>query len=164
MPTTLNGLSSELAQRRFTIPGTTRDVTLSRDFGPILVALAADYDATVRRIDVGKLDDAGLCKRDARAAPGHLSNHYNGTAVDLNWSEEGAQNSNWGKRFFSTPVNAVKVARIKKRYGAVVRWGGDWKNFKDFMHWEIKPGVTQVQARKFMAANRIDMNGNRTSK
>ena len=163
MATTLNGLPADLPQKRFTIPGTTRQITCSRDFGPLLLAVCADYDKTVRSIDSGDtVDDASLCKRDARASAGRLSNHSNGTAVDLNWSEEGAQNSNWGRKFFAGAKAAAAIAVIKARYGSCIRWGGDWRA-KDFMHWEIKPGVTLEKARKLQAKLGIDANGNRKS-
>ena len=158
MATTLNGLPADLKQSKFTVPGTKRNITASTDFGPILIALASEYHRTVRPIDVGAVDDAGQCKREARAAKGRLSNHYNGTAIDLNWSEEGAQNSNWGKRFFASAKAKAAILVLKKRYGSVVQWGGDW-DARDFMHWEIKPGVSLKQAQSLMVKLGINADG-----
>lgn len=125
----------------FKIPGTKRKVTLDAVAGPLLVALAADYHATVRPIDVGPVDDGGYVDRDAMGAPGRKSNHASGTAIDLNWTEEGAQGSSWGKKFFAQAKARAAVAALKRRYGACVAWGGDWRA-RDYMHWEIKPGCS----------------------
>lgn len=144
--------------KTFHIPGTKRRVTLDVDAGRILVALAEDYHRTVRKIDVGPWDEGGYNNRPARNANA-WSNHASGTAIDLNWSEEGAVNSAWGRKFFATARARVAIARIKKRYGSVVFWGGDWRSLKDYMHWEIKPGVTRDQVLDLAKELRIDNNG-----
>jgi hypothetical protein len=146
--------------KTFDIPGTTRRVTLDSDAGRLLVALAADYDATVRPIDKGTWDEGGYNLRKARNAP-RWSNHASGSAIDLNWSEEGALNSAWGKRFFAQAKTRLAVAKIKARYGKCVQWGGDWRTLKDYMHWEIKPGTTRVQVRALADKLGIDDNGKR---
>lgn len=143
----------------FKIPGTKRAVTLDADAGPVLVALAADYHKTVRPIDVGPWDEGGYNNRDARNAAGKKSNHASGTAIDLNWSEEGAQNSAWGKRFFATVKAKAAIAILRKRYGAVLFWGGDWRTFKDYMHWEIKPGVSRDEVLALRKKLKIDAKG-----
>lgn len=142
----------------FKIQGTTRKLNLDKDAGRVLTALANDYNTMVRRLDVGSVDEGGYNDRDAAAVPGKKSNHASGTAVDLNWSEEGAQGSNWGKKFFSDVKNLVKVNALKKTYGSVLQWGGDWRA-KDYMHWEIKAGVTRDQVLDFCKKNNIDLNG-----
>jgi len=144
--------------RTFDIPGAKRRVTLDADAGRILVALAADYDRTVRRIDVGTWDEGGYNNRQARNANA-LSNHASGTAIDLNWSEEGALNSSWGKRFFEKARIRLAIAAIKRRYGAVVQWGGDWRTLKDYMHWEIKPGASRADVLRLAKKLRIDADG-----
>lgn len=133
-----------------TIPGTVRRVTGDHVALPLLVALAADYSATVRRIDIGAPDEGCYADRNGRGTPGRKSNHATGTAIDLNWSEEGAQGSGWGRKFFSNLKNKAAVAVLKRRYGSCVAWGGDW-NAKDFMHWEIKPGVTRADVYRLRA-------------
>jgi hypothetical protein len=159
MTTSLNGWPVPPKElKRFKVPGTLRKLTLDKDAGRILTAIAADYHKTVRPIDIGPVDEGGYNNRDANGAPGKKSNHASGTAIDLNWSEEGAQGSNWGKKFFSNAVNLARVSKIKKRYGSVVQWGGDWRA-KDYMHWEIKPGVTRQQVLDFCKKNNIDENG-----
>lgn len=159
MATSLNGYQAPPAKlRTFPIPGANRRITLDEEVGPILVALAADYHASVRNIDKGTWDEGGYNYRDANGATGKLSNHASGTAVDLNWSEEGAQGGSWGARFFSQAEVYAKIQVLKARYGAVLQWGGDWRA-KDYMHWEIKPGVTRAQVLAHMKKLGIDSNG-----
>ena len=141
------------------VPGANRRLRLNALCAPLLLAVAADYHRTVRPIDVGTTDDGGYCDRDARAASGRKSNHANGTAIDLNWSQEGAQNSKWGRTFFATAKAKAAVAIMRKRYGSCVQWGGDWKNFKDYMHWEIKPGASPSDVAALCKKLGIDKNG-----
>ena len=145
-----------------TVPGTDRRLTIQSDVAPLLLALAADYHATVRPIDVGAWDEGGFNNRDARLAAGKKSNHASATAIDLNWSEEGAMGSSWGKKFFARPLNALAIRRIKNRYGSVIGWGGDWRA-QDFMHWEVKPGVTVAQVKALQKKLGIKANGQRSA-
>lgn len=149
--------------RTFDIPGTDRRVTLDADAGPLLVALAADYHRTVRTIDKGPWDEGGYINRQARNADA-LSNHASATALDLNWSEEGALNSAWGRRFFAQAKTRAAIAVLKRRYGSVVQWGGDWNRLKDYMHWEIKPGATRDQVLALTRKLGIDAQGYRRVK
>ena len=159
MTTSLNGWPVPPKKLKlFKVAGADRRLTLDKDAGRALAALASDYHKTVRAIDKGKVDDGGYNDRDAAGAPGRKSNHASGTAIDLNWSEEGAMGSNWGKKFFSDVKNIAKVSAIKKRYSPIIQWGGDWRA-KDYMHWEIKPGVTRQQVIDFCKKNNIDENG-----
>ena len=144
--------------KKFKVPGANRNLVLDKNAGRPLIALVADYHKTVRAIDEGPTDEGGYVDRDARAVPGKKSNHASGTAVDINWSEEGAQNSNWGKKFFNNAANAAKVLVLKQRYGKIIQWGGDW-NAKDYMHWEIKPGISVQDVLDFCNKKGIDENG-----
>jgi hypothetical protein len=140
------------------VPGADRRLTLAADVAPLLLAVAADYHKTVRPIDQGTWDEGGYNNRDANGAPGKKSNHASGSAIDLNWSEEGAQGSSWGKKFFAQAKTKVAIALLKKRYGAFITWGGDWRA-QDFMHWEVKPGVTAADVRTACLKLGIDENG-----
>lgn len=164
MAKSLNGWAAPAQNlKTFDVPGTKRRLTLDKDAGRVLVALAADYHKTVRPIDIGPWDEGGYNNREARISAGNLSNHASGTAVDLNWSEEGAQGSAWGKRFFAQAKTKAAIAVIKKRYGKVVQWGGDWRA-QDFMHWEIKPGATKADVLALCQKLGIDQNGVRSGK
>jgi len=140
------------------VPGADRRLTLAEDAAPLLLAVAADYNKSVRRIDIGPTDEGGYNNRDANGAPGRKSNHASGSAIDLNWSQEGAQNSNWGKKFFSQVKTKAAIAVMKQRYGKWIQWGGDWRA-QDFMHWEIKPGVTPIMVKAACTKLNINADG-----
>jgi hypothetical protein len=159
MVTSLNGWPvppKKLVTKK--VNGADRRLTLAADAAPLLLAVAADYNQSVKRIDVGKVDDGGYNDRDANGAPGKKSNHASGTAIDLDWSEEGAQGSNWGKKFFAQAKTKIAITLMKKRYGQWIQWGGDWRA-QDFMHWEIKPGVTAADVEAACLKLGIDGNG-----
>jgi len=42
----------------------------------------------------------------------------------------------WESRYFIDFANQPKIRFLMKKYG--VEWGGDWKSFKDYPHWELK--------------------------
>lgn len=159
MTTTLNGWAYP-ANKLVTkyIPGVNRRLTLNEDVAPVMLALAADYHKTIRDLDNGKTDEGGYNDRPARLASSRKSNHANGTAMDLNWSEEGAMGSAWGKKFFATTKVKIALLAIKKRYGSVIQWGGDW-NAKDYMHFEAKPGSTPAQFKALQNKLGITANG-----
>jgi len=161
MTTSLNGWQVPPKKlKTFAIPGADRRVTLDVDAGRILVALAADYHKNIRPIDKGTWDEGGFINREARLAAGAKSNHASGTAIDLNWSEEGAMGSAWGKKFFSNIEVRRKILVLKRRYGSVLQWGGDWRA-NDYMHWEIKPGISRTQVLALAEKLNINKIGNR---
>jgi hypothetical protein len=75
---------------------------------------------------------------------------------------EGAQNSSMGKAFFARPASRKAIALMKLIYGDVVDWGGDWRTFKDYMHWEIQPGASQADVAAAIKHLGIRANGIRT--
>ena len=139
-----------------TVPGTTRRITMRKSVLPLFLALAHDYDDWIKGIDKGAVDDGGYAYRQARGAD-DFSNHASGTALDINWSKEGAQGSSWGERFFSDPEHAKAVDWIKTVY-QIVQWGGDWRA-NDYMHWELKPGTTQADVDRVIKHLGIGANG-----
>ena len=161
MTVSLNGwLVPPKRLKTFQVPGADRRLTLDPDAGRILTAIAADYHRTVRPIDVGPWDEGGYNNRDARLSAGKKSNHASGTAVDLNWSEEGAMGSPWGEKFFGRAKTRAAIALMKRRYGKVVQWGGDWRA-RDYMHWEIKPGISRAAVIELADKLGIDSEGRR---
>lgn len=159
MTTSLNGWPAPPSKLKvFKIPNCNRRLSLDSDAGRLLTALAADYHATVRPLDIGPTDEGGYAFREANGAPGKISNHGSGTAIDLNWREEGAQGSKWGAAFFARLPNKKAVAAIKARYGRWVQWGGDWRA-RDYMHWEIRPGVTRAEVLAACKELGIDASG-----
>ncbi|MGZ0150675.1 M15 family metallopeptidase [Kribbella sp. WER1] len=100
--------------------------------GELLVHWAAWFHAHVERIDVGEYDDWGYAERPIRGSTTTLSNHASGTAIDLN-----AVDHPLGRRGTFTAAKTAAIRARLKAYGGCIRWGGDYKNRADEMHFEI---------------------------
>ena len=106
---------------------------------PLLVAFAEQFHELIEPIDEGGLDDWGYCFRMVRGTTDKLSNHSSGTAIDLN-----ATRHPLGK-IGTFPNEKVPMIRaLAKKYGLI--WGGDYKNRKDEMHFEIALTPAKVAA------------------
>lgn len=119
------------------VPGTNLKLRIADAVAPLLMSFARDFHADVERINDGQLDDWGYAFRDIRGAT-TLSNHASGTAIDLNATQHplGAENT-------FTEEQARTIRRLCRKYG--LRWGGDYRNRKDEMHFEIALNATQVR-------------------
>ena len=84
-------------------------------------------------------DDWGYNYRPNRNNPRSLSCHASGTAIDYN-----ATRHPNGKRGTFTAGQVAEIRRILAEVGGVVRWGGDFKDTKDEMHFEIVGSVSAV--------------------
>jgi hypothetical protein len=131
---------AEIGIKSYAIPGTTIKIRCAQKVAPLLVALCADFDKLVEPIDVGTLDSWGYAFRPIRGQTEMLSNHSSGTAVDLN-----AEAHPLGKRETFTMEQETIVRQIAAKYGC--RWGGDYKNRADEMHFEINLTPKQVKER-----------------
>ena len=135
MTTSANGwtaskVRAEIDIDSFAIPGTTIKLTCNKAVAPLLVGLAAEFHELIEPIDEGSLDDWGYCYREIRGSSTNLSNHSSGTAIDLN-----ATKHPLGK-VGTFPIEKVPMIRaLAKKYGCI--WGGDYRNRKDEMHFEI---------------------------
>lgn len=118
------------------VPGTGLKLRVAQPVAPLLIAFARDFHKEVERINEGQLDDWGYAYRDIRGAS-TLSNHASGTAIDLNATQHplGAENT-------FTDEQARTIRRLCRKYG--LRWGGDYRNRKDEMHFEIAMNSNQV--------------------
>ena len=119
------------------VPGTALKLRVAQPVAPLLIAFARDFHKQVERINEGQLDDWGYAYRDIRGAT-TLSNHASGTAIDLNATQHplGAEGT-------FTDEQARTIRRLCRKYG--LRWGGDYRNRKDEMHFEVVMNATQVQ-------------------
>jgi hypothetical protein len=132
--------------RKWTVPGTNRHLLL-RDgsAGFLLIHLATWYDQKVEALDHEPTwDDWGYAARPVRGSTTTTSNHASGTACDLN-----ATQHPMGVATART-FTAKQAADIRKRlrlYGGCIRWGGDYQNRPDAMHFEIDRGMSAVEAR-----------------
>lgn len=92
-------------------------------------------------------DDWGFNYRPNTNDPTTLSCHSSGTAIDLDATEH--PNGVPTSRTF-TPDQVAEVHAILEELEGVVRWGGDYTNTPDAMHFEIivKPGGLRSIGRK----------------
>ena len=116
-----------------TIPGTSRKVTLRKGApGQLLAHFAGWFDRVIESVDGGQLDDWGYAERPIRGSKNTLSNHASGTALDLN-----APRHPLGARNTFTPGQMSRIRAKLKEYDGAIRWGGDYRNRADEMHFEI---------------------------
>jgi hypothetical protein len=127
---TASKIRSEIGIESFTIPGTSTKLACAKAVAPLLVGFAAEFHKLIEPIDEGTLDDWGYAYRDVRGSTTILSNHSSGTAIDLNATQHPL-----GK-VGTFPIEKVPMIRaLAKKYGLI--WGGDYRNRKDEMHFEI---------------------------
>ena len=132
--------------RKWIIPGTTRHLVL-RDgsAGFLLVHLALWFDQRVEPLDHETTwDDWGHAVRNVRLSADVYSNHASGTAMDLNATQH-PMGVATGRTF--TPKQQADIRKRLKFYDACIRWGGDYQNRPDAMHFEIDKLMGPVEAR-----------------
>lgn len=135
MLTSYNGFPAskdpaEIGIKSYPVDGTTLRLRCAESVGPLLAAFAAEFHSIIEPIDEGGLDDWGYCYREVRGVPGKLSNHSSGTAIDLNSTRHAL-----GKVGTFELAKVPMIRALAKKYGLF--WGGDYKNRKDEMHFEI---------------------------
>jgi hypothetical protein len=121
---------AEIGIKSYAIKGSKVKLRCAYLAAPLLVAFAEDFHELIEPIDGGALDDWGYCYREVRQVPGKLSNHASGSAIDLNASRHPL-----GKAGTFPAEKVPMIQALAKKYGLV--WGGDYKNRKDEMHFEI---------------------------
>jgi hypothetical protein len=125
------------------IPGTKRHLRMAPGAaGFVLAHIALWFHEVIERLDLGEWDDWGWAWRPIRGTTDTLSNHA-GYAMDLNATRH-PMGVDTDETF--TRVQRDRIhARLKWLRG-VVRWGGDYRNRPDAMHWEIVGSVLAVRA------------------
>lgn len=83
----------------------------------------------------------GWAKRPIRGSTTTISNHASATANDFN-----APAHVLGKRGTFTPKQVSEIHEILRELEGVIRWGGDYQNRADEMHFEIIKGAAEVRA------------------
>jgi hypothetical protein len=131
--------------RKWVVPGTKRHLLL-RDgsAGFLLVHMATWFDDVIEDLDNEKTwDDWGWAPRPVRGGS-TPSNHASGTAMDLNATKHpmGVATS---KTF--SPAEIAKIHERLSWFRGCIRWGGDYQNRPDAMHFEINKPMASVQAR-----------------
>jgi hypothetical protein len=130
---------SEIGIKSYTVPGTTVKLACAEKVAPLLIAFAADFHKLIEPIDAGSLDDWGYCYRMIRGSTDKLSNHSSGTALDLNATQHPL-----GKAATFDAAKVPMIQALAKKYG--LKWGGDYVNRKDEMHFEIALDAAKVAA------------------
>lgn len=125
--------------KSYPIKGTSIKIACAEAVAPLLVGFCAEFHELVEPIDGEALDDWGYCFRNVRGSTDKLSNHSSGTAIDLNASKHPL-----GK-VGTFPNEAVPMIRaLAKKYG--LTWGGDYRNRKDEMHFEVNLSPAKAAA------------------
>ena len=130
---------AEIGIKSFAVPGTTLKLQCAQAVAPLLIGFAEEFNRLIENIDGAKLDDWGYCFRDVRGVTGKLSNHSSGTAIDLN-----AMKHPLGKVGTFPNEKVPMIRALAKKYGLI--WGGDYRNRKDEMHFEIALPPAKVAA------------------
>lgn len=144
METSYNGYPAskdpdEINIKSYLVRGTDRKLKCASSVGPLLAAFAAEFHELIEPIDEGTFDDWGYAYRMVRGDATKLSNHSSGTAIDLN-----ATKHPLGK-VGTFPAEQVPMIRaLAKKYG--LKWGGDYINRKDEMHFEVEVSPAKAKA------------------
>jgi hypothetical protein len=137
---TVEATSPWLYTWRIPCKGGTVEIRMLRGSVGFLLALAVMlWDARIEPVYGKVKDDWGWAARPIRGQTTLLSNHYSGTAVDIN-----AMRHNLGA-VGTVLRTALWRMILATRFRNLLRWGGDYHNRKDEMHVEIKPGVGMAQ-------------------
>lgn len=83
----------------------------------------------------------GWAQRNIRGSATSISNHASATAVDFN-----APAHVLGRRGTFSPRQKTAIHAILRDLDGIVRWGGDYQNRADEMHFEIVANATKVHA------------------
>jgi hypothetical protein len=125
--------------KSYLVKGTALKLRCAETVGPLLAAFASEFHELIEPIDNGGLDDWGYCYRMVRADPTKLSNHSSGTAIDLN-----ATKHPLGKAGTFPAEKVPMIQALAKKYG--LTWGGDYRNRKDEMHFEVSISAVKAAA------------------
>jgi hypothetical protein len=144
METSYNGWPAakdpnEIGVKSYPVKGTDRKLRCAQAVGPLLAAFAAEFHELIEPIDEGTFDDWGYAYRMVRGNATKLSCHSSGTAIDLNATQHPL-----GKAGTFPPEKVPMIQALAKKYG--LTWGGDYKNRKDEMHFEISISAAKAAA------------------
>jgi hypothetical protein len=130
---------AEIGIKSYAIEGTSIKLACAEAVAPLLIGFAKEFHELIEPIDEAGLDDWGYCFRMVRGSPTNLSNHSSGTAIDLNATKHVLG------RVGTFPAEKVPMIQaLAKKYS--LRWGGDYQNRKDEMHFEVAILPSKVEA------------------
>lgn len=125
--------------KSYPIEGTSIKLACAEAVAPLLVAFCKEFNELIEPLGGGKLDDWGYCFRPVRGTTDKLSNHSSGTAIDLNATQHPL-----GKAGTFEAGKVPMIRALAKKYG--LAWGGDYRNRKDEMHFEINLSPAKAAA------------------
>lgn len=121
---------AEIGVKPYPVKGTNLKIRCAAGAGELLAAFAAEFHELIEPIDEGGLDDWAYAFRMVRGTTDKLSCHSSGTAIDLN-----ATKHPLGKVGTFDAAKVPMIRALAKKYG--LTWGGDYRNRKDEMHFEV---------------------------
>ena len=130
---------NEIDIKSYQVPGTKVKLACAEGAAPLLIGFASEFHKLIEPIDEGALDDWGYCFRMVRGTTDKLSNHSSGTAIDLN-----APKHALGKVGTFPPQKVPMIRALSAKYG--LKWGGDYVNRKDEMHFEVNLNPAKAAA------------------
>ena len=144
MQTSYNGWpaskeQAEIGIKSYKVEGTSLKLRCAEKVAPLLINFAKEFNELIEPLEGGALDDWGYCYRMVRGTTDKLSNHSSGTALDLNATKHPLAKVG---TFEASKVPMIRA--LAKKYG--LTWGGDYKNRKDEMHFEIALSPEKVRA------------------
>jgi hypothetical protein len=129
----------KIAVKQYSVGGSSVRLPLAAGASWVLLQIARAFNARVERLDPGQT--WGWSYRAIKGSS-TLSNHSSGTAIDLN-----AVRHPLGRRGTFTARQVAEIRSILAPYRGVVRWGGDYRNRPDEMHFEIVCDPATLRAR-----------------
>ena len=122
--------------------------------GFLLAYFALWYAEKIEPVAGRILDDWGYANRLIRGSTAVVSNHGSGTAIDLNATAHQLAKRRTGIFRRRTIVDLLH-RKLRAMHG-VIRWGGDYHNRADEMHYEIVQNITMCEreARRLMKTRR----------
>lgn len=130
---------AEIGIKAYTVQGTSLKLRCAEKVAPLLINFAKEFNELIEPLEGGALDDWGYCYRMVRGTTDKLSNHSSGTAIDLNASKHPL-----GQLGTFDTAKVPMLRALAHKYG--LTWGGDYKNRKDEMHFEIALSPEKVTA------------------
>lgn len=121
---------AEINVKPYPVKGTNLKIRCAAGAGELLAGFAAEFHELIEPIDEGALDDWAYAFRMVRGTTDKLSCHSSGTAIDLNASKHPL-----GKVGTFEAAKVPMIRALAKKYG--LTWGGDYRNRKDEMHFEV---------------------------
>jgi len=129
--------------KSYPIKGTNLKLKCAESVGLLLAGFAAEFHELIEPLDEGGLDDWGYCYRMVRGDATNLSCHSSGTAIDLNSTRHPL-----GKSGTFPAEKVPMIQALAKKYG--LKWGGDFRNRKDEMHFEVE--ATPIKAKALISS------------